>query len=294
MEDSNHNEDFDVEACRKSWEIEDHWQLRRDFLVAHMGKYPKDRLLCLAQMFVNVETMGNTYEASLMKEIAELAETVEGLTTFRIRKKELDEGNKFKPTPKPKNNNNSYQQNQGGYNKWQGNNQHHQNNQRSNWQSRGGESNNYRGGGNGGGGYQRGGGNNRGGGHNYNNNRHHPYNNNQEPMYSRRPQGNNHPPAYGRREEPPRSYGGGPAYGAGAHMEHPPPAYGVPPPINLASRPFYGQAASFDYGGQGPVCPPVPAAVPQYSTAPHPQQHIESTVPSYETVSYESVNYSTK
>ena len=49
-----------VEKYRKLWEIEDHWILRKEFILAHKDKYDLDRLLCLAQMFVNIETMGNS------------------------------------------------------------------------------------------------------------------------------------------------------------------------------------------------------------------------------------------
>ena len=49
----------DVEKLRKSWEIEDHWVLRRDFILTHKNKFSFDRLLCLAQTFVNIEILGN-------------------------------------------------------------------------------------------------------------------------------------------------------------------------------------------------------------------------------------------
>ena len=51
----------DVDRMRKSWEIEDHWRLRRDFILTHKNKFTLDRLLCLAQTFVNVEVLGNEY-----------------------------------------------------------------------------------------------------------------------------------------------------------------------------------------------------------------------------------------
>ncbi|KAI1303058.1 hypothetical protein HDE_02359 [Halotydeus destructor] len=104
-------EDFDVEAQRKSWEIEDHWELRRDFLKAHKDKFPKNRLLCLAQMFVNVEILGTSYAASLMEEVSELSTDVECLEEFRRKKKELAGDSKFKPAPK-------VQSHRGGGNSW--------------------------------------------------------------------------------------------------------------------------------------------------------------------------------
>lgn len=106
---------FDIDAQRKPWEIDDHWMLRRDFLSAHVDKFPPDRLLCLAQLFVNIETMGTTYPAELMKLIRELSADVESLTRFRERKSELEAGGMFKPTKQPQDTN-RYQNNyhQGG------------------------------------------------------------------------------------------------------------------------------------------------------------------------------------
>lgn len=91
-----------VDNLRKSWEIEDHWKLRRDFILTHMNKYPRSRLLCLAQLFVNVETLGNTYAAELMQEIRRLGEDVQALDEFKQRKAEIEAGEQFKPPPKAK------------------------------------------------------------------------------------------------------------------------------------------------------------------------------------------------
>ncbi|CAG2165438.1 unnamed protein product [Oppiella nova] len=68
--------DEEVEGWRKSWEITDHWVLRRDFILTHKAKYPLDRLLCLAQTFVNINVLGNEYDPQIMKLIARLAEDV--------------------------------------------------------------------------------------------------------------------------------------------------------------------------------------------------------------------------
>lgn len=50
----------EIDSLRKSYEIGDHWELRRAFMSAHREQFPKTRLISLAQMFVNIETMRTT------------------------------------------------------------------------------------------------------------------------------------------------------------------------------------------------------------------------------------------
>ena len=116
-------DDENVEKLRKTWEIEDHWILRRDFLLTHKKKFPPERLLCLAQLFVNIETLGTQYDEKLMEEVKELAYEVPSLRTFRERQQELMKGERFKPPPKVKKTeyggrqvtNQGYQQHQDNY-----------------------------------------------------------------------------------------------------------------------------------------------------------------------------------
>ncbi len=49
---------FDVEKYRSPHEPAQQWDLRKKFLENNMGRYPEDRLVCLAQTFANVEFMG--------------------------------------------------------------------------------------------------------------------------------------------------------------------------------------------------------------------------------------------
>lgn len=49
---------WDVDKYKSEFENDEHWQLRRQFLVEHKDKYPEDRLVCLAQVFFNVEFLG--------------------------------------------------------------------------------------------------------------------------------------------------------------------------------------------------------------------------------------------
>ncbi|XP_054168531.1 partner of xrn-2 protein 1-like [Oppia nitens] len=85
----NYNQDLtdeEVDRLRKSWEITDHWLLRRDFIWTHRHRYPMDRLLCLAQTFVNVTILGNEYDSNIMKQIDELAKDVKSYQQFSRKK----------------------------------------------------------------------------------------------------------------------------------------------------------------------------------------------------------------
>jgi len=50
--------DWDIEKYRVGYESEEHWELRKQFLLKHKNKYPEDKLVCLAQVFYNVEFLG--------------------------------------------------------------------------------------------------------------------------------------------------------------------------------------------------------------------------------------------
>lgn len=54
----NFDQSWDVEKYKAKHESENHWQFRKTFLLTHKNKFPEDRLVCLAQVFFNVEFMG--------------------------------------------------------------------------------------------------------------------------------------------------------------------------------------------------------------------------------------------
>ncbi|XP_011305909.1 NF-kappa-B-repressing factor-like [Fopius arisanus] len=70
------NTDWDVEKHRVEHECDEHWELRRNFLEAHKDRFPEDELVCLAQVFTNVELLGCRYPKETMDLIAELSEDV--------------------------------------------------------------------------------------------------------------------------------------------------------------------------------------------------------------------------
>jgi len=72
------NEDIgDVEKYRKHWEIDKQWRLRKSFILAHQDHIPEDRLLCLAQVYVNMELLKNEYDDALMTEVRALAAKID-------------------------------------------------------------------------------------------------------------------------------------------------------------------------------------------------------------------------
>ena len=54
----NPNRNLNVENHKQEHECDEHWELRRRFLLAHKDKFPEDELVCLAQVFTNVELLG--------------------------------------------------------------------------------------------------------------------------------------------------------------------------------------------------------------------------------------------
>ncbi|XP_033189572.1 NF-kappa-B-repressing factor [Bombus vancouverensis nearcticus] len=71
-------DDWDVERYKTEHECDEHWELRRKFLLAHKNKFPEDELVCLAQVFTNVELLGCRYPKETMQLIAELAQDIVG------------------------------------------------------------------------------------------------------------------------------------------------------------------------------------------------------------------------
>ncbi|KAH3779398.1 hypothetical protein DPMN_157200 [Dreissena polymorpha] len=69
---SNMSEMFDVESFRNPNESNTEWKMRRKFLLAHHETLDVDRLVCLANCYVNVEVYGCTYPVETMRELKAL------------------------------------------------------------------------------------------------------------------------------------------------------------------------------------------------------------------------------
>ncbi|XP_017119081.1 uncharacterized protein LOC108140660 [Drosophila elegans] len=68
--------DWDVDSYRTEYESEEHWDLRRSFMLAHKERFEEDRLVCLAQTFVNMEFMGCKYPSETMRLVAEMSKEI--------------------------------------------------------------------------------------------------------------------------------------------------------------------------------------------------------------------------
>lgn len=64
---------WNIDKYRDVHESDEHWQLRRAFLVKWKNDYPEDRLVCLARVFTNVELLGCRYPPEVMQEISRLS-----------------------------------------------------------------------------------------------------------------------------------------------------------------------------------------------------------------------------
>lgn len=73
--------DWDIDSYKTDYESDEHWQLRRAFMEKHKDKFSEDELVCLAQVFTNVEFLGCRYPLETMKKIAMLSDEV--ATDFR-------------------------------------------------------------------------------------------------------------------------------------------------------------------------------------------------------------------
>ena len=50
--------DWDIESYRSFYESDEHWALKREFMETHYEALPEDRLVCLAQVYANIELLG--------------------------------------------------------------------------------------------------------------------------------------------------------------------------------------------------------------------------------------------
>lgn len=68
--------DWDVNYYKTDYESDEHWELRKKFIETHKEKFPENELVCLAQVFANVEFMGCRYPAKTMERVAHLSQDV--------------------------------------------------------------------------------------------------------------------------------------------------------------------------------------------------------------------------
>lgn len=70
------NTNWDVEQYREEHDSDEHWELRKKFMLKHKDRFPEDRLVCLAQVFFNIEFLGCRYPEKTMRLVADLSKGV--------------------------------------------------------------------------------------------------------------------------------------------------------------------------------------------------------------------------
>ena len=74
--------EIDFDQFRKPFELDDYWILKKRFLEKYKDEFELDRLLALAQTFINIEVLGNRYDESIMALIRRLTDNWELLGYF--------------------------------------------------------------------------------------------------------------------------------------------------------------------------------------------------------------------
>ncbi|XP_047541476.1 uncharacterized protein LOC125074242 [Vanessa atalanta] len=64
---------WEVDKYKEEHESDEHWLLRKAFMERWKNDYPEERLVCLAQVFGNIEFMGCRYPTEVMKEVARMS-----------------------------------------------------------------------------------------------------------------------------------------------------------------------------------------------------------------------------
>lgn len=68
--------DWDIDYYKTDYESDEHWELRRAFIEKHKSSFPENELICLAQVFTNVEFLGCRYPDDTMRKVALLSKDV--------------------------------------------------------------------------------------------------------------------------------------------------------------------------------------------------------------------------
>lgn len=50
--------DWEIEAYHNEFEPAEQWELKRKFMEAHKDDLPEEKVVCLAQVLVNIEFLG--------------------------------------------------------------------------------------------------------------------------------------------------------------------------------------------------------------------------------------------
>ncbi|XP_052902633.1 partner of xrn-2 protein 1-like [Anopheles moucheti] len=67
---------FDVEKYKTFYECDEHWELKKTFMESNIHNFPEDEVVCLAQVFTNIELLGCQYPPETMRLVAELSKNI--------------------------------------------------------------------------------------------------------------------------------------------------------------------------------------------------------------------------
>ena len=54
-------EDWDVNKYYNKFEPNEQWEMKKKFMESHKNLFPEERVVCLAQVLVNIEFLGTRY-----------------------------------------------------------------------------------------------------------------------------------------------------------------------------------------------------------------------------------------
>ncbi|KAL4717888.1 hypothetical protein ACJJTC_005733 [Scirpophaga incertulas] len=70
------NDNWSPDKYREDHESDEHWELRKQFMLRWKDEYPEGRLICLAKVFANMEFMGCRYPTEVMQEVSRLSQEI--------------------------------------------------------------------------------------------------------------------------------------------------------------------------------------------------------------------------
>ena len=82
-----YDKNWDIDAYYDETELEEHWQLRREFMRVHKNKFPEDYVVALAKTYTNIEFLGCIYPAPVMIRIQGLMKEVDMIKKYREQRK---------------------------------------------------------------------------------------------------------------------------------------------------------------------------------------------------------------
>jgi len=57
------NDDWDIEKYYNYFEPDEQWEMKKKFMECYKSDFPEERVVCLAQVLVNVEFLGTRYQS---------------------------------------------------------------------------------------------------------------------------------------------------------------------------------------------------------------------------------------